>query len=151
MADYRHLIGKVVTFKDEIEECESYLEKGMKARIEGVKRDGDETLIFKFNMEPFEDWNKPLETSNYYDKDGNPTLTARQAGYYSAVEDYYLPNEQDLSRYFEVQNNDFANKLYEAYNAQKTEGQTYVDWLESMLEAAYEDGFEMATASSAKP
>lgn len=128
---FDHLIGRAVEFGSKIEECESYLEPGMWGRILSITYTGDECYRFKIKIDEFDPHNIPLETTNYYDKDGKPTLSARQAGHYQAEDDYYLPNPEDWDEYFVIlaEGEDFSALLAE-YIADPGTSRSYTHWLE---------------------
>lgn len=77
----------VVEFTKRIDDMESYLDHGMKARVVNVvfedafpdDEGGDLYKVF-FNFAEFDDYNASFEQANWYDKNGDPVLTAAQAG-----------------------------------------------------------------------
>jgi hypothetical protein len=135
----QHLIGKVVTFSHKIEDMESYAEGGMRARIVSIeaKNTGSPDLhdhIYKimFDFGEFDKFNRRFESSNYYDKNGSPTLNAREAGYYKEQEAIYFgsPGIWPFEDYF-VLADAAQTELLERF---KASGETdYVTWLESQV------------------
>lgn len=97
-------VGTVIQFKKGINEMECCIDPGMKGRVVSVRlihQDTDDSyVIMKVNLEEFAEYNKLYEQSNYYNKYGEPVLTAREAGFYEEVETIYL--DIDLTKYFDV-------------------------------------------------
>lgn len=123
----------IVTFKKGIEDKDAYAESGMRARavrVETSKIDDSVHNIF-FAFEEFTDHNMPLESSNYYDKSGSPTLNARQAGFYFPEESMYFCLYEKLEGLMDIESDD-AVALFDAYMAEKS-GLTYLQWLEAKV------------------
>jgi hypothetical protein len=77
-----------------IEDLESYAEPGMRARILGASVNRDDVLRLHVDFDEFDAHNASLESSNYYDKEGQARLTARQAGFYKPQDDlYFTPSD----------------------------------------------------------
>jgi len=137
----QHLIGKVVTFTPKIEDMESYAEGGMRALVVGI--DATDTRspdkhehIYKimFDFSEFDEFNRRFESSNYYDKNGSPTLNAREAGYYKEQEAIYFgsPEIWPFEDYF-VLADAAQTELLDRF---KESGETdYVSWLEAQVMA----------------
>lgn len=122
-------IRPVVEFNKGIEDLESYADTGMRARlIEASPKHGDMNLRFDFSE--FDSYNQRFEKSNYYDKQGQPTLTARQAGFYNPVHSFLFELKEDSEPYFEVVESE-SLKLYDRYKA-SNETFSYVQWLEEI-------------------
>lgn len=98
--------GKVIQFDKGINLYEVYAEEGMKARIVGYvynmyseedptneSKDAETVHKLLVDYSEFEQHNEKYEESNYYDKDGNPCLTAREAGYYNVKDEIYMGNK----------------------------------------------------------
>ena len=122
----------VVTFKKPVEDQEGYMECGMRGRLVGVRevdRSGD-TICFQLDLREFDDFNKTFERSNYYDKGGQPTLTAREAGFYKPDETVYVASVDEIDC-FEVEASE-GLALYGRYTAEAS-GKTYVQWLEALV------------------
>lgn len=136
----QELIGKVIQFTDKIEYVEAYPEIGMRARIISVKEqdtdcdDLEEHLYaITFDYSEFDEYNKAFEKSNYYDRNGNACLTARQANFYKVTEQIYFgsPKLYPFEEYFTVQDQK-VNTLLKRF---KESGKTnYAEWLESQIE-----------------
>ncbi len=141
-------IHPVIEFKKGIvEEFEQYAETGMRARVNGVVlKHNYELAYFSVDFNEFEAFNQLFETANYYDKDGNTGLTARQAGRYTSQDSYAFDLKNTVDLYFEVVE-DTSLKLYDRY---KKSGATesYVQWLESI--AAPEFGLWFSKPKDAK-
>lgn len=131
LQNFKNLIASraLIRFTKQVDECEAYAEEGMLARLEKFgKLDQDGSLSFYVNFAGLEDANKSLESSTYYDKNGQPTLTAREAGYYHDIESYWAGNVTELDKLFTVVDPSMQ-MLLDAYNDEKNEGETYQDWL----------------------
>lgn len=124
----------VVTFKKAVEDKESYAEPGMRARVVRAEPVGDDDVVrIRFDYEPFAAHNALLESANYFDKEGRAVLTARQAGYYAPQEDVYFDLSEALADLLEVES-DAAIEIFRRFLA-APEGRSYVQWLESRLQA----------------
>lgn len=77
------LVGKVIQFNADVEKSEIDFDRGMKARVVGYAiTDPEEVFKLDLDFSEFEDSNKLLMQSNYYDKMGKPTLKWCETGYY---------------------------------------------------------------------
>ena len=121
-----------VEFGPQIEDLEGYPEPGMRAHIIRVGRFDDDVLIVTVRYAEFEDVNRGLETPNYYDADGAPTLTAREAGLYRQEENLYLPGSGDLSPLLVLADNNVERRLA-AFRA--SGAKSYLAWLEEIADA----------------
>lgn len=88
----------VVQFNAHIDSTELCADAGWLARVvdisKRVDRDQVETYAFTFDYAPFESHNDTMASRNYFDSNGNPTLTAKEAGFYSPREEWeFLPND----------------------------------------------------------
>lgn len=136
----QHLVGKTIQFTSKIEYMEAYPEKGMRGRIVSIDEqdthmDDLEDHVYKilFDYSEFDDFNKSLESSNYYDRNGNACLTAREAKWYKPQEVIYFgsPELWPFEDYFTILD-DRQNALLTRF---KESGATnYVEWLESQFE-----------------
>lgn len=119
----------VVTFVGRIEDKESYAEPGMRARIIGqaVAQDSD-VVSLRFDFEEFAQHNMPFESNRYYDKQHNPCLTAREAGFYKPQEGLYFDLDEVVAELMTIEE-DAAIALFEAYKAEGTSC-SYISWLE---------------------
>lgn len=136
----QHLVGKVVQFTTKIEDMEAYPERGMRARIVSVdeedtnRTDLHEHLFkIKFDYSDFDDFNKSLESSNYYDRNGNACLTAREANQYEQQEVIYFgsPELWPFEDYFTTPDTRQNALLIRFKESAAT---NYVEWLESQIE-----------------
>lgn len=126
----RNRVYPQVTFEKECGDLEGYAEPGMKARVLYAALIQHDVLKVTVDFGPFEAHNQPLESADYYDKTGVACLTAREAGYYKGVEDYYLtPNKGP--EYFSI-DSDERTALFEQFQASGSKG-SYVSWLEDEL------------------
>lgn len=132
----RGLVGKSVQFHDEkkTEYLESYPEAGMRAKIITiVKTDSEDTddefYVITVDYSDFDEHNKALETSNYYDKHGNAVLTARQANQYEPQENLYI-SARDLRDILKPID-DRVMALVEQF--EKSGKSNYTEWLEEQV------------------
>ena len=94
--------GKTVQFTATAEDLECYAENGMKAILtEAVEIDPDVWKV-QLKFDAFDEHNLSRESSNYYDKNGNPCLTAREAGFYNPLDWTYLPEPSKWDLYLTV-------------------------------------------------
>lgn len=125
-----------VEFLDGIENYDDYPQAGMRATIVSYKGAHD-CLKVRFDFTGFEQYNKQFETSDYYDKDGNAILTAREAGCYNPIAEYYLPAIADWGSVIKVlDSSDPRVQLaaeYTAEDAREDTEQPYVRWLEDQV------------------
>ena len=123
-----------VEFGPRIEDAESYPEPGMRALVRGYLPTSDtEVCRVQFDFGAFDEHNRGLESTNYYDKSGVPCLTARQAGSYKPLSDVYFTPSDEMAPWFTVLPTP-ALALYEEFSqAEKPAGTAYVAWLEAQL------------------
>jgi hypothetical protein len=130
------LVGKNIEFHDEFktEDLECYAEAGMRARLVRIKKvdlrdTEDEYYELELDFEPFDEFNKGFETTGYYDNEGRPVLTAREAGFYKAQDTIY-PNYTNVMDILKPVDSSTA-ELVERF---KQSGETnYVAWLECQV------------------
>lgn len=124
-----------VTFTKNVEDLEGFPQENMRARITSARRDMDDVIALEFDYGPYEDYNRPFESSKYYDKRGQAVLTAREAGKYQVKVTHYFDPDSPFGFYFvKVHGNQLRN--LELYNEERRPHQTYVDWLEERLARA---------------
>ena len=87
------LKNAVVTFTDELDKVETDFNKGMRCRVVGSDVD-DEIPFFIVDATEYRDHNMSVASSDYYDRDGKPTLTAFEKGMYRDI-DSIFPNMDD--------------------------------------------------------
>lgn len=124
-------IHPVVTFKAPVLDKEGYLETGMRGRLVAVSHEHDDMFKLHVDLSEFDDFNRQFESANYYDKDGVPRLTAREAGFHKAPKDeLYVGNGEEVD-FCEVEE---PNRLvlYETYR-KASANTTYVQWLEDRV------------------
>lgn len=129
------LIGKDIEFKPAILEYVEEFDPSMRATVTSIVHDGDDGYKICFTFAKFEDYNRSFEVAAFFDAEGKPTLTAREAGSYN-VEDY-LYIEANWRDYIIVLDAGSA-KLLALFMTDK-EAQpdiTYTAWLEAMVLAA---------------
>lgn len=137
---YRSLVGQVVRIGAHVaDDTDSYPEKGMLARVREVKLydEGDDYAYVgvKLDYTDFEEHNRQFESASYFDGHGNPICTAHEAGMYEPVETVYLNVGNDRD-YFCLANQNAG--LFERFQQERQEGQTYTMWLEAQLLAMTE-------------
>lgn len=122
-----------IEFKECAEDLEAYVEPKMRAHVISVKVGPDDIAVLKVDYSAYDEFNKAFETANYFDKNGNPTLTARESGDYNLQEDLYVSASEELDPILTALPSVSAHLLDE-YRAS---GQSsYVRWLEEQLVAA---------------
>jgi len=135
----QHLIGKTVKFLNKIEQMEVNADPNQRARILSITGEyldsedkHDHVYIVTFDYSEFEEYNKNFASANFYDKNGNPTLTAHEAGVYKQHEKAYFgsPDIWPFENYFTLLD-DKTSALIEKF---KQSGETdYVVWLENQV------------------
>lgn len=122
----------VITFSEGVLDFEGYLAPGMRARIVAAREDG-ELIQLHLDLSEFEAFNQGFETANYYDPQGNPTLTARQAGYYPKDhQDHFIVDSTLGVDTFGCIDDEAGIALYDEYRRCGS-GKLYVQWLEEQL------------------
>lgn len=122
----------VITFRAGIADIEGYAEAGMRARlVRASEADRDGCIKLTFAFPEFDEHNVAFESANYYDKQGKPTLTAREAGYYKPEDDAYFMATDALENLL-VPDGAEAVALLTEFKESGFKG-TYVAWLESQL------------------
>jgi hypothetical protein len=76
-------------FNKGIEDLEAYPETGMRATVIGFSVERDDVGKVRVSYKKFDEYNKQFESSNYYDAQGKPVLTARESGNYNEGETLY--------------------------------------------------------------
>lgn len=120
-------MGVTVRFLKEIEDSEGYAEAGMMAKMVKAWDEHDFHWV-TFDFEPFKDYNRALETPNYFDDKHNPCLTATEAGYYKPQDDYGIGERWDQA--FEVVEPD---ELMKRFFDREDKSMGYVAWLEHVV------------------
>ncbi len=136
----QYLVGKTVRFLGKIEEMEANCDPNQRARIVSVREEDTNSLdkyehvyVITFDYSEFEEYNDNFASSNYYDKDQRPILTAREAGQYSTQEDVYFgsPDIWPFEDYFTP----LGDKAFALIEKFKQSGETnYIAWLENQVE-----------------
>ena len=83
-----------------VDDLESYIEIGMRAEITGGRENGNDVLMFNLDYSKFSKFNESFEIANYYDANGVPCLTARQAGHYKDQDTLHLMATDRLESIF---------------------------------------------------
>lgn len=122
----------VVTFMEGIDDKESYAEKGMRARLIGVENTTDADVVsIRVDFAEFEQHNLPLESTSYYDGNGQPTRTARQAGYYHPQDKLYFDLDGPVSSLMVIESEETV-ALFKRFT-EASSSATYVQWLEQRV------------------
>ena len=130
----RGFLGKIVVMKDGIAECENYLEPGMMARITAIRQDRDDVFRVTMDVTDFDAVNLPFETFNWYGEGDRDNLSAREAGTYQAVDDYYLPAPTEWESYFSiVPQGDAVHAVLERFRNRADRDLGYTKWLEEKV------------------
>lgn len=91
---FASLAGKVIIFNKRCEtdyECDA--DPNMKGRVKNVYMTNHNIMKVDIDLSEFEEYNDPLMQKNYYDKNGVPCLTMKEAGMYTGIETVYTePN-----------------------------------------------------------
>ena len=84
VTDLANLKGKVIEFTKGIEADEGY------ADAHNDVRQDEMVHVLYVDYSEFDEHNQKFEQNTYYDKDGVPCLSARQAGYYHPQDHIYI-------------------------------------------------------------
>ncbi|MHD0644439.1 hypothetical protein ACYPKM_02230 [Pseudomonas aeruginosa] len=126
--------GFDIEFLPPVELSDDYAEIGMRATVYGVSpaMDGDYVDLL-VDYTKFEEFNKSLEARDYRDKEGNATLTAREAGHYRVKDSYiqcFDPESDELLEQIFKMLDPVTVELNEQFaNAGET---SYIEWLEKL-------------------
>lgn len=136
-----------VEFGPRIEEQEAYTESGMRAHILDYGVEHGDVLKVKVSYELFEEFNQAFEKANYFDKNGNPTLTARQAGQYQVTETLYMSPDEPVDGYLTPIEPELG--LLQEWQASGSK-ESYVSFLENRIKALSAEA-EPASPRGPKP
>lgn len=139
MVDYTAFIGQDIEFNKKVEDLEAYPEKGMRATVLScdVSREDEDLIKVTVSYAKFDEYNKQFESSNYYDKDGNPVLNARQAGVYKETETLYT-DSADSHQWCTLLKPEFADLITEWKKDSQDKGESYNAWATKKLIEARE-------------
>jgi hypothetical protein len=121
----------VVQFSDPIGDKESYADEGMRARAVGIDTADSQVIKVTFDFSEFDAFNLPFEKAHYFDKAGNPTLTARKAGFYRPQDNLYFDPAEVIEGVVTLVA-DERSALFTGYLATGTT-ETYISWLETKV------------------
>jgi hypothetical protein len=97
----------ILTLKKPVFEDCYFSDKGMKAVILHFvdKTHEDNVAMYEmfFDVEAFRKHNKAREVANYYDKQGEPCLTATEAGMYEPKDFLYVMGDDNVEEYFDLE------------------------------------------------
>lgn len=121
-----------IEFVPGVEDLECYPETGMRATLVSITEDGDKDLVkLHVNYEDFDEFNTAFESRNYFDREGKPVLTAREAGYYHEDETIYVMGSDKVDKWLRIID-DGATALYAAFRLEAP-GISYTRWLENKI------------------
>lgn len=95
----------VVRFKDQIERWETCIDPGMIAEIVNIEApDSESCSKVLFDLSRFDKHNDRFACRNYYDKNGSPVLTAKEAGYYpkNGIESIWFDVDFKIEEFEEI-------------------------------------------------
>lgn len=135
-------VCKAVQFTSQIENCEEWLEGGMRARITAIETVDEEMTKIHIDASEFEAFNRPLESADYVDANGQARLTAREAGYYKPQLWVYGPPVDRIGELMTpLDVGPEIDALMQAY--QQARDEPYAAFLERHLVAAMKLGFRL--------
>jgi len=128
-------VGQILECLPDIEKIETDPDTGMRFRLKDIRiHDEDNNPYYEVvgDFGAFEEFNKPLAKANYYDGNGNPTLTWMQQPTYNQAKhalNIYLDPKDDV---FKVVSNDVYEKFLK-----DDPGCSYIEWLERVARASF--------------
>jgi hypothetical protein len=125
-------VKTVITVTDHIDD--SYLQEGMMGEVIDMNDKGDYYEVY-IDLESFESHNDKFDKKIWYDRNGWPSLTGKEAGFYPRdhVELIYIDPNQDVP-FKVVEKTDFLTELFELYLKDDIEKGIYNEWLENVIE-----------------
>jgi hypothetical protein len=99
-------VGKDIKFKELVEMYESELDTNMKGIVTHIEDDTKhESWKIYVDTSSSKVWNRTYMKANYWDKQGNATLTAEEAGYWPKNEKHtlYFDRSGSFEDLFEIQ------------------------------------------------
>ena len=119
-----------IEFQGGIESLEGYADQGMRAHVTSFESFGDGVVKVHVDFSAFDEFNKAIEKPNYFDKNGSPTLTAREAGQYQATDILFMDEGDNLAHFFALLNP--QNVLVDEWRQSQTTD-SYVTFLENQV------------------
>lgn len=130
------IAGDVIEFLDEVSDLDAYPEPGMRARVRRIAEKWGDITVVEVDYSEFDEFNASLESSQYYDKMGQPVLTAREAGHYIPTESIYVDSESGLGRYAKLLSS-VSLEVWRVYGSTGLDDlPSYIRWLESIVHSA---------------
>jgi hypothetical protein len=123
-------VRAIIKVTDHIDD--SYLQEGMMGEVIDIVDKTDFYEIY-IDIESFESHNDKFDKKIWYDRNGWPCLTGKEAGFYPKdhVVVIYVGLDQDIP--FKVSNyTDFLAKLFDLY-MKDGRTSTYNEWLEAII------------------
>lgn len=140
MNDLFPLIGKDIEFLPDVVEYEGYHEVGMRATVvEVVWYDDsdpeDPVFQLKLSFEGHDERNAAFEVNcSFYDKNGTPCLSAREAGEYETATEFFIGNTWKTLLKLVDDRDAKLLKLYQDGNHSRP----YIVWLEDIAKETME-------------
>ncbi len=101
-------VKPVVKFGPVIEDSETAIDRNMFGRIISVERHHDDVFAMYVDLNDFDAHNDSVAQRNYYDTEGNPTLTAKEAKQHpkDGIEKVYMDYDRTLEGLLTVEGED---------------------------------------------
>ncbi len=136
LQDIFPFVGRDIEFLPAINTYDGYLEVGMRATVVEISKHDvtdpeDPVFTLKLDLGPHDDRNVVFELDrSFYDKNGTPCLSAREAGMYKLADNMYVGN--NVFELFKLVD-DSDTLLMEMYQSHVSGGKdiSYVEWLEN--------------------
>lgn len=96
--------GDTVEFKKAAEDLETQFDYKMRAQLVAIRIVRENMVVFTCDDSKWTTYNDDFASANYYDKEGKPCLTAKQAGYYHVRQDVYVMTTDDPNKFFRLIN-----------------------------------------------
>jgi len=95
----------IVEFTKKIEDYESCIDEGMRAIVTKIENpDMYDCCPVHFDLNSFDTYNDGFAQHNYYDKNGVPCLSAKEAKMYpkNGIETIYFDEVTDITEFIEI-------------------------------------------------
>ena len=146
------LVGRCVTLRETIRACESYAQPGMRARVRKVRGCGlNGAISVTLDFTEFEPFNKPFEASAWLDQHLVVQLTAREAGAYVPIEDYFLMGVDQAREAMIPLDDRVSSALQARFQDSGRDAGEYIAWLEEQLAEANPGLIEDSTPGTGEP
>ena len=124
-------VRPVVEFTAGVKNFEWCIEPQMRATVTSVRFDARiEMWCVELDLEGFQDYNEDFMSHQYYDANGTPCLSAKEAGQWPKTETLFVYwRDSAVEDYFTTVSD---NGVYKLYLEEETT-LTYVQWMEQRL------------------